>query len=382
MRVAVQVMGVTAGRKDSNCEILLKEALLACREQGAEVRMINLKDYELLDCNGCTACTMGMSMGKNTGCSLADKDDKQKIMDVMLEQDAVIFSAPTYDLMPSSLFLKFMHRNLAYESAFLTKIGAIAPRDRVGALIAVGGSTRSWQSMALECMQATTFTNSFKIVDMYMATQVPAPAQVLLYEEKVARAREMGLNVMKALNTPPAERKWLGDPDYGWCPNCHSNALCLGEPQWKGLQYPIECVVCGAGGTLEQTEDGRWKFVIAENGLERDRTTEEGRGVHCDEIAETQGGLLHGSGQAPSGGRAPAQVPEHPVPRHLRKESDCFEIRASVFPHAGGQGDLPQPHRQRPHGLRPHCSEPGRPGLHLPQAGGQRQGRQRLRHRG
>lgn len=66
MRVAFQVMGVTAGRKDSNCEILLKEALLACREQGAEVRMINLKDYELLDCNGCTACTMGMSMEKIT----------------------------------------------------------------------------------------------------------------------------------------------------------------------------------------------------------------------------------------------------------------------------------------------------------------------------
>ena len=72
----------------------------------------------------------------------------------------------------------------------------------------------------------------------------------------------------------------------------NANALCLGEPQWKGLQYPIECVVCGAGGTLEQTEDGRWKFVIAENGLERDRTTEEGRGVHCDEIAETQGGFF------------------------------------------------------------------------------------------
>ena len=204
--MAFQVMGVTAGRKDSNCEILLKEALLACQELGAQVRMINLKDYELLDCNGCTACTMGMSMGKNVGCSLAKKDDKQKIMDVMLNQDAVIFSAPTYDLMPSSLFLKFMHRNLAYESAFLTKIGAIAPRDRVGALIAVGGSTRSWQSMALECMQATTFTNSFKIVDMYMATQVPAPAQVLLHPEKVARAREMGENVMKALNTPAAAR--------------------------------------------------------------------------------------------------------------------------------------------------------------------------------
>ena len=56
-----KVMGVTAGRRNSNCEILLKEALLACQEQGAEVTMINLKDYVLLDCSGCTACTIGMS---------------------------------------------------------------------------------------------------------------------------------------------------------------------------------------------------------------------------------------------------------------------------------------------------------------------------------
>ena len=177
------------------------------------------KDYELLDCNGCTACTMGMSMGKNTGCSLADKDDKQKIMDVMLEQDAVIFSAPTYDLMPSSLFLKFMHRNLAYESAFLTKIGAIAPRDRVGALIAVGGSTRSWQSMALEAMQATMFTTDMKVVDMILATRVPGRAQCLLDEGLMARARKMGENIMTAIHTPAEERTWLGDEDMGWCPN-------------------------------------------------------------------------------------------------------------------------------------------------------------------
>lgn len=290
--MAFKVMGVTAGRKDSNSEILLKEALLVCQEQGAEVSMINLRDFNLLDCNGCTSCTIGMSMGKNTGCSLKNADDKDRIMQVFLDQDAVIFSAPTYELMPSSLFLKFMHRNLAYETAFLTKIGAIQHRDRVGALIAVGGSTRSWQSMALECMQVTTVTSSFKIVDMYMATMVPAPAQVLLHEEKLARAREIGANVMKALNTPPAERKWLGEPDYGWCPNCHSNCLCLGEEQWGGLKYPIECAVCGAGGDLEKTPDGKWKFVIAANGLERDRTTEEGRGVHCDEIADTQGGFF------------------------------------------------------------------------------------------
>ena len=125
-----------------------------------------------------------------------------------------------------------------------------------------------------------------------MATQVPAPAQVLLHDEMLVRAREIGQNIMTALNTTPAERKWLGDPEAGWCPNCHSNCLCLGEPQWGGLQYPIECAVCGAGGDLVKTDDGKWKFVIAENGLERDRTTEEGRGVHCDEIADVQGGFF------------------------------------------------------------------------------------------
>lgn len=82
--MSYRVMGVTAGRKDSNCEILLKEALLACQEAGAAVTMINLKDYNIVDCTGCTSCTIGMSMGKYTGCSLDDKDDKKKIMEVML----------------------------------------------------------------------------------------------------------------------------------------------------------------------------------------------------------------------------------------------------------------------------------------------------------
>ena len=78
----------------------------------------------------------------------------------------------------------------------------------------------------------------------------------------------------------------------GWCPNCHSNALVLGEKQWDGLHYPVECQVCGAGGTLEQTGDGKWKFVIQEDGLLKDRTTVAGRAKHLEEIAQTQGGFF------------------------------------------------------------------------------------------
>ena len=289
--MSYKVMGITAGRKNSNSEILLKEALLACQEAGADVTMINLKDYHIEDCTGWTSCTAGMSQGKNVGCVLDDKDDKKKIMDVMLDQDAVIISVPTYDLMPSAQYLTFAQRSLSYETAFLETIGAIEHKDRVAGLISVGGSTRAWQSMALEGLQATMFTTDMKVVDMLLATRVPGAAQCLLDDELIERAHKMGENIMKAVETPAEERTWLGDEDMGWCPNCHSNALVLGEKQWDGLYYPVECQVCGAGGNLEQTEDGKWKFVIQKDGLIKDRTTVEGRAKHLEEIGATQGGF-------------------------------------------------------------------------------------------
>lgn len=286
-----KIMGVTAGRKNSNSEILLKEALMACEELGAEVRMINLKDFHIEPCTGCTSCTRGMAQGKNVGCVLDGKDDKRRIMDVLLDQDAVIYAVPTYDLMPSGEYLTFAQRSLSFETAFLETIGAIEHRDRVAGLISVGGSTRTWQSMALEAMQATMFTTDFKVVDMILGTRIPGRAQCLLDDALIARARRMGENIMKAVATPPEEREWLGDEDMGWCPNCHSNALVLGERQWDGIYYPIECQVCGCGGTLEKTPGGKWKFVIQENGRYKDRTTVIGRARHLEEIGQTEGGF-------------------------------------------------------------------------------------------
>ena len=285
-------MGITAGRKNSNSEILLKEALMACEEKGAEVTMINLKDYNILPCTGCTSCTKNMSMGKNAGCILDKKDDKKKIMDVMLAQDAVLFSAPTYDLMACSTFITFAQRSLSYETSFLETIGAIEHKDRIAGLIAVGGSTRAWQSMALESMQAAMFTTDMKVVDMILGTRVPGNAQCLLQDDLVARAHKMGENIMECLELPVEERRWMGEEDMGWCPNCHSNALVLGEKQWDGLYYPVECQVCGAGGTLEQTDGGKWIFKIQKDGLLKDRTTVAGRAKHLEEIAETQGGFF------------------------------------------------------------------------------------------
>ena len=40
--MSVKVMGITAGRKDSNSEILLKEALMYCEEAGSMEELIFL----------------------------------------------------------------------------------------------------------------------------------------------------------------------------------------------------------------------------------------------------------------------------------------------------------------------------------------------------
>ena len=286
-----KILGITSGRKDSNSEILLKESLLACQEQDAEVTMINLRDYNILDCTGCTACTHGMSKGKYVGCTLDKRDDKKAIMEVFFKADAIILSIPTFDLMANSTYLQFAHRNLAYCNSFLESIGAIEHKDRIAGLISVGGSSLSWQSMALESLQASCVMNNLKVVDMYLAERAAAPKQCLLYDDMIERVHKLGENVMKSLKTSVEERKWVGDENMGWCPNCHSNALIKGGKRWDGLYFEIECQVCGAGGTLEKTDDGDWKFVIQENGLCRDRTSTEGSAEHLVEINVTQGGF-------------------------------------------------------------------------------------------
>ncbi len=290
----MKVLGIVAGRHGGNSEILVKEALSAVQEAGGECTLINLFDYNILPCLGCEQCTMKMGdvlMGKGeyNGCVLKNKDDMDKIVSVMHQQDAIIIGVPTYDLMPSSLYLRFAQRFLAYELAFLLKIGLVKQDPHlVAGLIAVGGSCHDWQTLSLECLGATMFTQSIKVVDQMMSIRNGRPGNVVLRPEQIERAHKLGENIVTSVNTPWQERTWLGDPDQGLCPNCHSHLIYKGEKHWDGIQFPFECAVCGAGGDLVRDENNELKFVLAENGLCRDRNENETRDLHLDEIVATK----------------------------------------------------------------------------------------------
>ena len=122
------------------------------------------------------------------------------------------------------------------------------------------------------------------------ATRDGRPGNTFVYADQLPRARKMGENIVKAINTPVEERGWLGDPNDGVCPNCHSSLVYPGDKHWDGIEFPWECAVCGAGGTLgTNPETGRPMLVIdPENGLIRDRNNDKARAEHLNEINKTR----------------------------------------------------------------------------------------------
>ena len=256
-----------------------------------EAILINLFDYNIKPCSGCESCTIAMGKifkegGEYKGCIYKEKDDMDKIVSVMNQCQGIIVGCLTYDLLPSSLYLSFAQRFLAYELSFRIQIGQVKEDPHtVAGLIGVGGSKHDWQTMSLEGQSMT-------VVDMYLAESVGRPGNVLIHKDYLDRAYQMGKNIVEAINTPVEERKWLGDPNLGLCPRCHSSLIYPGEEHWDGVKFNFECAVCGAGGDLVKDENGKYKFVLAENGLIRDRNINEARAVHLQEIIHTRDNFM------------------------------------------------------------------------------------------
>ena len=284
----MKILAVTAGRKNGNGEILAKAALMRAEELGAEVKMINLHDYNIKPCSGCEACTVKFTqLGEAPECIYKDKDDMDSIMKEWLAADGVILAVPAFSFMPSGLYRVFTDRHLAYEPNFHKQVGN---RDyfkhRVGAIIGNGGSTRSWMSLTLESINITLLAQDIKVVDQIMINRAPRPGQILLDDESLQRATQLGENVVKGIQNYD-NVSFLGDEGLGWCPVCHSNILSLGQPHWNDAGFTIECPICHCGGDIEKDENGKWKFVIEKDGDRKSMLNGSGAKDHFFEIQDT-----------------------------------------------------------------------------------------------
>lgn len=286
----MKILGISAGRRNGNSEILMKEALMAAeKEYEAEVSCFNLHDAKIIPCTGCEMCTMRVAMKHEApDCIHKGKDDLEKIMKELAAADGLIVSVPSFCMQPQGIWRIFTDRWLPYEWALQKQAGLVekAP-DRVAGLITVGGSTQNWMTMTLAGLNTSMFMQSIKVVDMLMATGCARPGHVVLKPEFIHSAKKIGLNVARSCEISYERVEYLGE-EKGWCPVCHHNLMLRGKPHWDGLEFKYECAMCGAGGDLVPGKDGELEFVLDIKGLEHCRIFTEGRENHGMEIGMTQ----------------------------------------------------------------------------------------------
>jgi multimeric flavodoxin WrbA len=290
----MKLLGLAAGRKMGNSEILLKEALMAAEEVGLEVELLRLHDLNIKPCTGCTACVQGkhgLIFGGSGECVIKG-DDMPLFNEKLWESDGLIISMPVFIFQPPG-YLKVLADRCgpSHDQAFVIEAKKVAggksevdPRifkPRVGGFLSVGGAPHSdWVSLALPLMHSFTFPMEIKIVDMYQVTAAAIPGQVALNDGAITRARKLGQHVARAMGKPTEQVEYMGD-DPGTCPVCHCNAMIVGR------ESLVECAICGIKGELKQEED-TITVTFSEEQQAISRLTLAGKRRHFFEIGDVQ----------------------------------------------------------------------------------------------
>jgi multimeric flavodoxin WrbA len=143
------IVGVSGSpRVGGNTDMILQEALAAAKEEGADVKLIRISDYNLKPCDACRTCY-------STKKCVID-DDGEKVYQELLEADGIILGSPSY-----------FQGVTAQMKIFIDRIGYLAiARGRkdfsgkVGGVIAV--ARRS--GMMRTCDQMLTFVTAVRMI--------------------------------------------------------------------------------------------------------------------------------------------------------------------------------------------------------------------------
>ncbi len=263
----MKVLGVSCGRKQGNSEVMVKEALMGAEELGAQIEIMWMHDLNIKPCTGCESCRIReLKEGGMEARCIVENDDMPFFVEKLLECDGAIVGAPIFHLMPPGFLTMIGNRMAIVGTRFRQK-------PHYSAHIMVGGT--DWISLALPLM-AIFLPHDFKLVDQMVITYTPRPAQILLNEEAMARARKLGRNIAEAIKGTPNEAAYVGPSDSRTCPLCHQNLLVVRENS-------AECPLCGIQGRIELT-GSEVKVIFEEEAIKRDRWSQVMMTKHLSEV--------------------------------------------------------------------------------------------------
>lgn len=287
----MKILGLSFGKKGGNCDIALKQALVAAKEVGnAEVSYINTCHLKIDRCVGCGICSANRDKGGMSMCIF--KDDFQFVAEAIAEADALIVAAPVYVLGAPGQYKNLVDRiGPAFDYSYLVLensarkergcgedelIPAKYMKNRPLALIAVGGAvTKGWTNMGLATMHPLGFPLQMVPVDALNIHSMLTRVSPVRDDKLVERLKSMGRHVANCLGKKREEMSWNGDE--GICPICHCDQLTVREGT------TVECTICGSIGNLS-VENGKIKVDYPEEQLLRARYRPAGDMEHCLEI--------------------------------------------------------------------------------------------------
>jgi multimeric flavodoxin WrbA len=267
----MKTLGISCGRKNGNCEVLLKEALMGVRETCAsEVEIIRLQELTVKPCVGCEGCVRSLFSGGDGMC-VQKHDHMPFLIERLTGAESFILSVPAYDIQVPGLLTMITNRFLGSGKEFME---AVAQKPRIGAIVAVGGT--DWTNLALPTAYLSSLMfamNHLKFVDQMLEPYVGTLGQVVLRDKAIGRARKLGRNVGTAMTLPLDEVRYVGEEAEA-CPLCHMNLL-----QIRGNS--VVCPICEISGSI-RTEGERLKVDFSEEELTKSRWDAWGEKKHID----------------------------------------------------------------------------------------------------
>jgi len=290
----MKILGITCGRRNSNTEILVKEALMGAEEAGAEVELIRLHDLTIKPCSGCNSCVIDLFEKGGAGHCTIKNDDFDFINEKFMDCDGMVVGSPIYEKSPSGQ-LKTLNDRMgpSHDMAFqmiardirqakgITQGTGPDPRffkQRAAILIGVGGS--EWDTLAAPLLHLFVFPMQVEVLDKIIANWVALPKSVLARPDLLTRAHTSGKHLAECLKRELTPADYIGEP--GICPLCHSK---LFEIRQDDNNYPAICGICGVSGTFTVT-DGKVKFDIKEEDRAHSHVLLSGKFEHARELNE------------------------------------------------------------------------------------------------
>jgi multimeric flavodoxin WrbA len=290
----MKILGLSCGRRMSNTEILVKEALMGAEEAGAEVEFIRLQDLKIKPCTGCNSCVVDLFEHLGPGRCVIKDDDLPFIDEAIMQCDGLVLGSPIYEKTPTGLLKVLTDRmgpshdqgfrlltKKRREAAGLPAEGGPDERSfkpRAASLIAVGGS--EWDTLALPVMSLFCLSMQIEVVDRILVNWVGLPRVVALHPDKLERAHRSGRHLAETLKKPIEEAVYIGEP--GLCPVCHSKLV---EVRHEGDVYPTICGICGVRGTLA-VSDRKVSFTVSDEDRPYSHVLLSGKFHHMDELRD------------------------------------------------------------------------------------------------